>query len=220
MSITENDQTGNSTEVDSTDVPPVIEITAIAMETVLGIRDEEPDPDGLGLRIEVTGVKGPEYTYDLAFDELSATTDDDLVSVIDGLSVIVPLSSVEQLRGAVLDVPRTSGQGGLVIRNPNRPNPLAGVELHLDGTVAEKVQQLLDQSVNPSLASHGGFATLVGVDEGNVVYLTMGGGCQGCAMSAMTLREGIDRSIRESIPEVVDVIDATDHTAGENPFYT
>ncbi len=81
-------------------------------------------------------------------------------------------------------------------------------------------QQLLDQSINPSLASHDGFATLVGVDDDNAVYLTMGGGCQGCSMSRMTLTEGIDRAIREAIPEVTDVVDATDHAAGENPFYS
>ena len=198
----------------------ILEITPAAMETVLGIRAEEPDPEALGLRVEVTGVKGPEYTYDLAFDELSAAASDDVIDRVDTLSVIIPAASVDSLRGAVLDVPRTSGQGGLVIRNPNRPNPLAGVDLQLEGTVAEKVQQLLEQSINPSLASHGGYATLIGVDEESKVYLTMGGGCQGSAMSAMTLREGIDRSIRESIPEVTEVIDATDHQSGENPFYT
>ena len=211
----------SATETSEPDtVGAILEITPAAMETVLGIRAEEPDPDALGLRVEVTGVKGPEYTYDLAFDELSAAASDDVVEKVDSLSVIIPATSVDSLRGAVLDVPRTSGQGGLVIRNPNRPNPLAGVDLQLEGTVAEKVQQLLEQSINPSLASHGGFATLIGVDDESKVYLTMGGGCQGCAMSAMTLREGIDRSIRESIPEVVEVIDATDHQAGENPFYT
>ena len=211
----------SATETSEPDtVGAILEITPAAMETVLGIRAEEPDPDALGLRVEVTGVKGPEYTYDLAFDELSAAASDDVVEKVDSLSVIIPATSVDSLRGAVLDVPRTSGQGGLVIRNPNRPNPLAGVDLQLEGTVAEKVQQLLEQSINPSLASHGGFATLIGVDDESKVYLTMGGGCQGCAMSAMTLREGIDRSIREAIPEVVEVIDATDHQAGENPFYT
>lgn len=211
----------SATETSEPDtVGAILEITPAAMETVLGIRAEEPDPDALGLRVEVTGVKGPEYTYDLAFDELSAAASDDVVEKVDSLSVIIPATSVDSLRGAVLDVPRTSGQGGLVIRNPNRPNPLAGVDLQLEGTVAEKVQQLLEQSINPSLASHGGYATLIGVDDESKVYLTMGGGCQGCAMSAMTLREGIDRSIRESIPEVTEVIDATDHQSGENPFYT
>ena len=198
----------------------ILEITAAAMETVLSIRSEEPDPAALGLRVEVTGVKGPEYTYDLSFDELASAVDTDVIDVIGEISVIVPEASVDQLRGSVLDVPRSAGQGGLVIRNPNRPNPLAGVELHLEGSVAERVQQLLDQSVNPSLASHGGFATLVGVDDENKVYLTMGGGCQGCAMSAMTLRDGIDRAIHEAIPEVTEVIDTTEHSAGENPFYS
>lgn len=200
--------------------PQILEITAVAMETVLRIRSEEPDPSLLGLRVEVTGVKGPEYTYDLSFDELSLALDTDIIEMVGDLSVIVPEASADQLRGSVLDVPRSAGQGGLVIRNPNRPNPLAGVDLHLEGTIAEQVQQLLDQSVNPSLASHGGFATLVGVDDENKVYLTMGGGCQGCAMSAMTLRDGIDRAIHEAIPEVVEVIDTTEHSAGENPFYT
>jgi Fe/S biogenesis protein NfuA len=213
MSATETSETTEPTAA------TILEITPTAMETVLGIRSEEPDPDVLGLRVEVTGVKGPEYTYDLAFDELSAVAEDDVVELVGDLSVIVPASSVESLRGAVLDVPRTAGQGGLVIRNPNRPNPLAGVELHLEGTVAEQVQQLLEQSINPSLAAHGGYATLLGV-EGDKVYLTMGGGCHGCAMSALTLRQGIERSIKEAIPEVTDVIDATDHAQGENPFYT
>jgi Fe/S biogenesis protein NfuA len=210
----------------TTDIQPdrvtdtILEITAAAMETVLSIRSEEPDPAALGLRVEVTGVTGPEYTYDLSFDELESAVGTDVIEVIGEISVIVPAASVDQLRGSVLDVPRSAGQGGLVIRNPNRPNPLAGVELHLEGSVAERVQQLLDQSVNPSLASHGGFATLVGVDDENKVYLTMGGGCQGCAMSAMTLRDGIDRAIHEAIPEVTEVIDTTEHSAGENPFYS
>ena len=83
------------------------------------------------------------------------------------------------------------------------------------------MQALLDQSINPSLAAHGGFATLIGVDEAtNNVYLTMGGGCQGCAMSRATLTHGIQAAIKDAIPEVADVIDATDHAAGENPFYS
>jgi Fe/S biogenesis protein NfuA len=205
---------------DTRTLDAVIEISPTALETVLGIRADEDDPDGLGLRIEITGVSGVDFTYDLAFDELANATDTDVVFDGGGITVVVPADSVDRLRGSVLDVPRSSGQGGLVIRNPNRPNPLEGVELDLEGTVAERVQQLLDQSINPSLASHGGFASLVGVDDADVVYLTMGGGCQGCAMSRMTLTEGIDRAIREAIPEVTNVIDATDHAAGENPFYS
>ena len=112
-------------------------------------------------------------------------------------------------------------QGGLVIRNPNRPNPLdnGGSSIELTGSLSEKVQQLLTQQINPALSSHGGWAELVKV-EGTEVFLTMGGGCQGCAMSAATLREGITVMISELIPEVTEVIDTTDHNAGETPYYS
>lgn len=198
----------------------VLSISDAALGTVLGIRDQEDDAEALGLRVEITGSKGAEFTYDLGFEELTSADADTLVEqVAGGLKVMIPAATVENLRGSVLDLSRAGAQGGLVIRNPNRPDPLAGVDLELTGDVAERVTQLLDQAINPALGSHGGYATLVGVD-GEVVYVTMGGGCQGCAASAATLREGIRRSILDAIPEVTDVVDATDHTAGENPFYT
>ncbi len=214
-----------SLDTDPTDSPApapdgvVMTVTDQALETVLGIRSQEDGPEGLALRVEITGAKGVEYTYDLSFEELSAAAADDHRYQVGDLELLIPAASVERLRGAELDLPRNAGQGGLVIRNPNRPDPLAGIELDLTGDIADKVTQLLEQSVNPALDSHGGFATLVGIDDDNNVYVTMGGGCQGCAASAATLREGIQRSIKEAIPEVAEVIDATDHSAGENPFY-
>lgn len=198
----------------------VLTVTEPAQEKILELREQEDEPDTLGLRIEVTGVQGVEYTYDLTFDPVAAAdpTAGDLIEAQGGLPVIVPAASVDALRGATLDVPSTSGQQGLVLRNPNRPDPLGGAAIELSGTVEEKVQQLLDGQINPALAMHGGYAALDRV-EGDTVYVTMGGGCQGCAVSAMTLREGITRSIREAIPEVADVVDTTDHALGENPYY-
>ena len=102
-----------------------------------------------------------------------------------------------KIRGVriTLDLPSVPGQGGLVLRNPNRPNPLGDIgQLELTGDLADQVQQLLELRINPALASHGGYATLVGV-EGAKVFVTMGGGCQGCALSAATLREGITAAI-------------------------
>jgi Fe/S biogenesis protein NfuA len=198
----------------------VLIVTDPARDKILELRAQEDDPETLGLRIEVTGVQGVEYTYDLTFDPI-AEADPDVGDVVESqgdLPVIVPVDSIDALRGATLDMPTTGGQQGLVLRNPNRPDPLAGADIELSGTVDEKVRQLLDGRINPSLAMHGGFATLDRV-EGDTVYVTMGGGCQGCAVSAMTLREGIARSIKEAIPEVSDVIDTTDHDLGENPYY-
>ena len=199
----------------------VLTVTDPAREKILELRAQEDEPDSLGLRIEVTGVQGVEYTYDLTFDPVAEAdqTAGDVVDAQGGLPVIVPADSIDALRGATLDLPTTSGQQGLVLRNPNRPDPLSGAHIELSGTVEERVRQLLDGQINPSLAMHGGFATLDRVDD-DKVYVTMGGGCQGCAVSAMTLREGIARSIKESIPEVTEVIDTTDHDQGENPYFT
>jgi Fe/S biogenesis protein NfuA len=198
----------------------IVTVTAVALAKVLEIRSAEDEPESLGLRIEVTGLHGVEYAYDLSFDSLADAAPDDVLHTSEGLTVVIPANSVDALQGATLDVPSNPSQGGLVIRNPNRPDPLAGMgELELTGTVAEKVTELLEKRINPALAAHGGFASFVGVD-GPTVYVSMGGGCQGCSMSAMTLSEGIKRSILEAIPEVTEVVDATNHAAGENPFYS
>jgi Fe/S biogenesis protein NfuA len=195
----------------------VLSVTPEAIARILELREQEEDPSGLALRVEVTGTSGVEYAYDLTFDPLADASDADAVYRQDDLPVVVPAGSIEQLNGATLDIPGGGGPG-LVLRNPNRPDPLSGKHLELTGTVAEQVEQLLNEQINPALAAHGGFARLEGV-EGDKVYVTMGGGCQGCAVSAMTLRDGIARSIKEAIPEITEVIDTTDHDAGENPYY-
>lgn len=196
----------------------VFTVTPEAIERILELRQQEDDPPGLALRVEVTGTAGVEYAYDLTFDPIAEADEADAQYRQGELPVIVPTGSIEQLTDATLDIPAGGGPG-LVLRNPNRPDPLSGKHLELTGTIAEQVEQLLTEQINPALAAHGGFAELKGIEE-TVVYVTMGGGCQGCAVSAMTLRDGIARSIKEAIPEVTDVIDTTDHTAGENPFYT
>ena len=198
----------------------VMSITPEAMEKVIEVRAEEEESEELALRISVTGVQGIDYSYDLAFIHSKDLTDSDLQWETNGLTIVVPEDSHTRLVGATLDIPSNSAQGGLVIRNPNRPNPLGDIEhLELTGDIPERVQQLLEQRINPALASHGGFATLIGVD-GPKAYITMGGGCQGCAMSQATLTEGIQSAILEAIPEVTEVIDSTDHASGSNPFYT
>src|SRR5690606_12870170 len=129
------------------------------LATVVGIRDAEDDPDGLALRVEVTGVRGTDFTYDLAFEPVAEAPADDTVTVQGGMTVWIPAASVAKLKGATLDVPSREGQGGLVLRNPSRPDPLGmdGGAIELTGTIEDKVKTLLDVHVNPALASHGGF---------------------------------------------------------------
>ena len=84
--------------------------------------------------------------------------------------------------------------------------------------VRARVQKLLDEMINPNLAGHGGFVELLDVEESNV-YLRMGGGCQGCGAADMTMKMGVERMIREEVPQVREVYDTTDHAAGQNPYY-
>jgi len=207
---------------DETGTPAVVmDVTDAALETVLGIRSEEPDPETLLLRVAITGIRGAEFTYDLGFEPIADLAEGHVVYTVgDGaLTMAVPEDSIEQLNGAALDLPKTAGQSGLVIRNPNRPDPLSGISVELTGELPDKVATLLAEHINPGLAAHGGFAELVGVDDEQNVYVKMCGGCQGCSLSAATLQEGIRKAIVDNLPEVKEVIDATDHSAGENPFY-
>ncbi len=169
--------------------------------------------------MRIVGVSGPEFAYDLSFESLTDAEEDELVyDVGEGLTIMVPGDSIINLTGATLDLPSNPMQGGLVIRNPNRPNPLDGQDIELTGEPGEKLQQLLDRHINPSLAAHGGYAELVKMDD-TEAHILMGGGCQGCAMSAATLRQGIEVMIAEAIPEITKIVDVTDHEAGENPFF-
>ena len=194
---------------------PVITVTDVARDTILGLRRAEPDPDGLALRLDVTGDDGVEFAYELTFEPLAEAADDDVLFHSDELPVLVPASAVDSLRGATLD---ESDPTGLVLRNPNRPEPRAKLNRWPEGSVEAKIQDLLDDDINPALASHGGFATLDRV-EGTTAYMLMGGGCQGCGLAQMTLTEGIKAAIEDAIPEIDRVEDVTDHAAGENPFY-
>lgn len=87
-----------------------------------------------------------------------------------------------------------------------------------DNSLRGRVQKVIDELINPGVAMHGGYVNLVDV-KGNDIYIFMGGGCQGCGMSKMTLKMGITESIKEEVPEVGEVFDVTDHTAGQTPYY-
>ena len=204
----------------------VITITEGALEKVLELRAGEPEPDSLGLRIEIVGVNGSEYAYDLAFEPLDARKDTDVTTRHEGLPVVIPAQDIDKLRGATLDVPSSAAQGGLVLRNPNSPSPMgsgpmgseSAESVELTGAVDEQVQQLLDQVINPAIAMHGGFTELVAVED-ETAYLRLGGGCQGCGLAQVTLSQGIEQAIYEHIPDIKNVIDVTDHGAGDHPYF-
>ena len=195
-------------------------VTPAALEKILELRASEVDGEQLALRIEVTGAQGVDYTYDLAFELLAEADASDVpFAVGEGLTVLIPDRDVAKLDAASLDLPSNPNQPGLVLRNPNRPDLGPNAQLDLDGTVEDNVREVLTKRINPSIAAHGGFAELVSV-EGDTVVVKLGGGCQGCGMANATVTAGIERTLRELIPEIERVVDLTDHASGENPYFT
>ena len=205
----------------------VLELTDDARQVVLDALAAEAGTTEMALWVDVRGVESGKYTYDLFFQALADADDSDTVLEEGDLRIVIPARSVPRLVGARLEFSTDNG-GGLVMVNPNAPSaserapgvPEEVVAQGLEGPLAVRAIEVLDRDVNPSIASHGGRADLVAMDEANgVAYLALSGGCQGCAMSRMTLQNGIEVSLRESLPELTEIVDVTDHAVGENPFY-
>jgi Fe/S biogenesis protein NfuA len=212
--------TGNAVADGGLISAPILTITDAALAELVGLRDAEPDAADLGLRVEIISEPGAEFKYDLSFDTVTTAAFSDEVRTVDGeagrLKLIVPAASVESLTGATLD---HTDSAGLVIRNPNKPQAPKIEGLTIDDEISAQVETIVAAEVNPALAAHGGFVTYVGHDGDGTAYLTMGGGCHGCAMSRMTMLDGVQGMITEQVDGIDRVKDLTDHASGENPFY-
>ena len=202
----------------------VLNVTEVARQKVLRVRAAEDEPEKLALWLEIAGVANGKYKYDMYFQPVDYAGPTDVVQQHDDLSVVIPAFSIDKFRGATLDVAGDPVEGGLVLDNPNSPSPAVGMAgasrppADLSGDVAQRVLQVLDGQINPSIASHGGHAELVAVEEGTA-FLRLSGGCQGCGMASVTLTQGIEVVIKESVPEITKVVDVTDHASGENPYF-
>jgi Fe-S cluster biogenesis protein NfuA len=109
--------------------------------------------------------------------------------------------------------------GGTIRTFLQPPPDIPADQLLPQDILKQRVQRLLNDQINPGVASHGGFVELIDVENNNV-YLRLGGGCQGCGAADVTLKMGIERLIREEVPQVYQVLDVTDHASGQNPYYT
>jgi Fe/S biogenesis protein NfuA len=214
-------------DLQATPTIPVVTLTPEAHKVVREALDEQHDPATLALWLEVRGVQEGSFVYDLYFQGISDADEGDVRHAQEDIEVIVPAASVDRLRGARLEWSEEGG-GGLVLVNPNTPTPEEAapnvppevLANGVDGALAQRVVAVLEQSVNPAIASHGGRADLVALNEDDgTAYLRLSGGCQGCAMSQMTLRQGIETALLEEVPELTRILDVTDHGSGENPFY-
>ncbi len=192
---------------------PMIEFTSAARERIRAFIAEDGD---LSVRVNVPNPSPVAPKYEILLIEEAEKQPGDETLEIEGFTVVVDCESAKILQGTTIDWVETMKGGGFQFDNPNI-KPLGSEPL--TGPLAERVQRVLDERINPGVATHGGTITLVDVRD-NVVYLRMGGGCQGCGMASVTLTQGIRQVLGEAVPEIVDIQDVTDHASGADPYFS
>jgi Fe/S biogenesis protein NfuA len=196
-------------EPDSQDLTPAINLAAEAVAKLREVAASQQKPIA-GLRLQIIGRQGGEFQHVLSLVEEGAENASDITVEAEGLKVFVERTNARYLDGLSVNY-RYKGPSvsGLEYANPN---PLWFGEQEME------IQILFDTEINPAIAAHGGYVNLLGV-EGDTAYVQLGGGCQGCGMADVTLKQGIEAAILESVEGIARVIDETDHEAGENPYY-
>ena len=186
----------------------MISVTESAKSKILELIKSQ-GREGLALRAGVAGRGPGGFQYRLNFVGEEERAADDRVVEAGGFKVLVDAASVPLLEGSTLDFVEGPQGSGFKIDNPN---PL------WSDPRALSVQRVLDEEINPAVAQHGGWVNLLEVKD-DVAYIQLGGGCQGCGMADVTLKQGIEVRIREAVPEISRIIDTTDHAGGKNPYY-
>ena len=192
----------------------MITLTDEALEVVRSYMDQS-DGEFTALRIGISGGTPLAPDFELTLVGPDDIRESEQEVAVGELMVVVEEEFVPRLTGAKVDFVQRVNESGFEVSLTATAKAAAPV---LEGPLAERVKTVLETEINPAIASHGGSITLVGVED-TEIYLEMGGGCQGCAMSRMTLRQGVERMVRQAVPEVSVIHDVTDHSSGENPFF-
>jgi Fe/S biogenesis protein NfuA len=178
---------------------------------LIGQQDEE----GLALRISVDRAGTPGASCDLQFCPAGQNMPDDSVAEFEGFRLYVARASETWLEKAEIDFEEDATGGQLTIKAPG----IKGSEPPVEARLEERINWLLETEINPALAAHGGRVRLVEITEEMQAVLQFGGGCHGCGMADVTLKQGIEQTLTRRIPEIRGVLDATDHRSGKNPYY-
>ena len=191
-----------------------IEITNSA-EVYLKKLIDGKDEDNLGIRIFIDRPGTPKAETCLAFCNIDEVSKDDEVMHLELIDVYIDSKSIDFLKDAIVNFDEDNFDGQLTIKAPNAKMPNIGE----NSTIEDKINFILYNEINPMLASHGGEVSLVEFTEDADVILQFGGGCQGCGMIDVTLKDGIETTLIEQIPEIRSVKDITDHSIDENAYY-
>jgi Fe/S biogenesis protein NfuA len=175
----------------------------------------EQDIEGLGIRIKAVHAGTPKADCVLEYAEKGDLAGDEQGIDCGGLKMYVDAASVDWLAEAEIDYQVDRSGGQLTIRAPHIKGGVPGG----DAPLAARVQYVLDTEINPQIAAHGGRVRLLEAGADGVVLLQFGGGCHGCGMADVTLKQGIEKTLRRHFPEITAVRDGTDHASGGNPYF-
>lgn len=192
----------------------MIEISASAQSYLRELLAKQEEQD-VGIRVFVAQPGTPHAETCIAYCRPGEEQTGDMPVAYDGFTAWFEERSIPYLEEAVVDFQSDQMGGQLTIKAPNARVPKVGPDAPLE----DRINYVLYNEINPGLASHGGVVTLVEVVEGSVAVLEFGGGCQGCAAVDITLKNGVERSLLEQIPELTAIRDVTDHTVTENAYY-
>lgn len=193
----------------------MIDISERAQQHFLRLLSQQGS-DGLGIRLRVTAPGTAAANCELEFCEPGDLTGSEWTIECAGFNFHVDGASASWLDHATIDFEPNATGGQLNIRAPKIKGDVPGTEAGL----IERVRFVLEAEINPRLASHGGRVTLLEIDAAGVVLLQFGGGCHGCGMVDVTLKQGVEKTLRERVPEITAVRDATDHADGKKPYYS
>ena len=200
--------TMSDTMSDTANEPRVV-LTDPAVEKLSDIMEQHANPVA-GLRLQISGRKDGRFQHLLSLVEDGAQQEGDVPVEAGGIRVYVESRDASYLNDLEIDFfDDGEGNQGLEFRNPN---PLWRDPREF------QLQDLFDQQINPQIASHGGMISLISV-QGRTAYVEFGGGCVGCGMLDVTLKQGVEVAVKDQIPEIDDIVDITDHNQGENPYY-
>jgi len=192
----------------------MINITEAAQEYLIEMLKKQ-DSDDTSIRIFILEAGTPKAETCLSFCKLGQENDDDEVKQYGGVKVFIEKQSIPFLEDAEVDFVKDSMGGQLTIKSPNSRLP----NITDDSSLEDRVNYVLYNEINPALASHGGNVTLEEIFEDNVAVLRFGGGCQGCGMVDVTLKNGVEKTLLEQVPQLKEVRDETDHSMKENAYY-
>lgn len=187
----------------------MIAVTELAQSKIREVVESESEVGNL-IRIDARKVAPYRFDYDIYFIEAEEIGDDDVQEKVGELVFVADSASAANLEGATIDFVE-GPSGGFKFDNPQ-------AKRSFDDPLESELNDFIEDAINPKIAAHRGHILLHGIKD-RVVYLEMGGSCQGCGMAAMTLRRGVEKQIRERFPDLLEIVDVTNHDEGKHPFY-